>query len=349
MFSSSSHVSNSELTRLIDEHTNVNFTDYASKNARADFNRYEMRDSINVKEVIKRVGHSRESHIEITFKKELAQLLDFNQLESNIRDDLYDRNIIGKFTTTVNANGDAIMRYEGLGYRGSKPYMECAIPFFVEKQHERMMKQNPRAFPLFHARMEMNKLLEETEGLDKQNVLKEKFYHYKQTMIDLMHVLAVLKSNKVSGLSCYPNSEAGKKAIEVFDEKFVASDTPIRTRIVFENLLLQFHRQSKEMLISKKGAVIGGLMMAFGALMVAAGVALGFTLGWTGIGLGVGVGLSVAGAGLFAGGVVAIKEREHFSKIGRRMNDFYNTHKLYKDEIDKPAQPAADNTVRMCK
>lgn len=184
---------------------------------------------------------------------------------------------------------------------------------FISDQHDDIMKKNPRVAPFFHAVHEMQKSLD-SERLDSL-AYKKKREGFVEAYLSTMTKLSELYFNN-----------PGDKLLTVQDE--------------FKTLLTTLHKQSKEMLVSKRGAVIGGLMVAFGALMVAAGVAVGLTLGWTGVGLFAGAGLIAGGAAAVAGGVVAIKEREHFSKVSRLMNNHYNLfNRLYNDEVDKPAQP----------
>lgn len=318
---------NTELRALVDEATSTK--EYPSVAERANFNRYELRDSITIKEVVE----DNRILVEITFKKELAQLLNFDQLSSDIqrnRDDLRGRNgYCGSLTTTTSKNGETVMKYDGEAYGGdSLIFMQCAIPFYLVNQHKRMMEQDPRAFPLFHIRMEMNEIYANIKqnAFTEQFQVKNKFADYKKTMKDLIDVMDVLSGKKENHVV---NLEMSQYGAVYFEKVPVAQDTPDNTREIFNKLLLQLDRQSKQMLSAKKFGIIGELMAAFGAVMMAAGVALGV----------------VAGPLLIKAGSPAAKERQQYKKVGQLMNNFYS---LYKDEVDRPAQPSkeSDSLVR---
>ena len=320
-----------------------------------DFYKLEMRNAISLAQCTK---DGAPLYIEITFNKKLAKLIDFDLLVSCIGNNADDIQIEG-FRKCDRENGDVVLQYRGNAYGGSYLYLQYAIKFYLEYQHKSIMKKDAKAFPLFHARMEMDEILDEMPMVSSSySKTCFNFFQYKQTMVDLVTVLKVLKGEMRttgnSGYSLATGKEESRNKLfkgQMEYKKVVYSyKQDLEEDKVFEKLLKQLHSQSKEMLVSKKGAVIGGLMVAFGALMVAAGVALGIMLSWTGVGLFAGAGLIAGGAALATGGVVTIKEREHSSKVGRLMNNHYNMFKrLYNDEVDKPAQPDANNTPRLGK
>lgn len=188
---------------------------------------------------------------------------------------------------------------------------------FFELSHTYIMQRNPNLIPLFHAEMELKLLRKQKNPSDNEEI--QRIQDCLMTTKDIVDVFEILlDENSTQKVSYQLANSKGK--YQTYEDQTRAD---LLKSNALNKLLNQLHHESKSLHGTKKGWVIGGLMMAFGMMIFAAGVAISTTL----IVLPIGAAIAAGGLALTAGGLAVANNRQHFSKIGRLMDKHYTFFK----------------------